>query len=488
MAVGVFLVAMDSTIVTSTYATIGSEFEQLQSTTWIMTGYMITMTSLQPLYGKLSDVFGRKTCLICAYYVFASGCLLCGLAGSMNQLIAARAFAGIGGGGFCSLSAIVLTDIVPMRQRGTWQGLSSLTFFTGQGIGAPLGGLFTDKFGWRWAFIAQVPLTVLAIISVSVALKLPDQDRSSFKRKLKRVDFPGAAVLIIAVFTLLLGLDSGSNVSWDNRVTLGSLASSAALLLIFLLVETHATEPIIPKRVVVDRSMFMIYVASLTLLGVGHCLPYHVSLYLQAIQGLSPTQVGLMLFPVAIGGATGSLLAGFSIQLTGRYYAVTIAGFAVSTAGVVLVAGTTGPWPYSVAAICTGEALACSLHPAVGAANANFVALVSHAGPELQAVATAVLWTSRSLGSVVVLSLGTAIAQNTLRRRLYERLSGADVDEIVAHVRESLSYLGTLEPAVRDVVVQSYQDGIQVTLWWLVAVAALSVVASAFVKEKTIPR
>ncbi|KAJ2986027.1 hypothetical protein NUW54_g9932 [Trametes sanguinea] len=150
MILGIFLVAMDVTIVTSTYASIGSQFEQLQNSSWIATGYMLSMTSFQPLYGKLSDIFGRKSCLIFAYTIFALGCLFCGLARNMTELIAARALAGIGGGGMTTLASIVMSDVAPLRKRGTLQGFGNIAFAAGQATGAPLGGFLADSIGWRW--------------------------------------------------------------------------------------------------------------------------------------------------------------------------------------------------------------------------------------------------------------------------------------------------------------------------------------------------
>ncbi|KAJ2983936.1 hypothetical protein NUW54_g10580 [Trametes sanguinea] len=195
MILGIFLVAMDVTIVTSTYASIGSQFEQLQNSSWIATGYMLSMTSFQPLYGKLSDIFGRKSCLIFAYTIFALGCLFCGLARNMTELIAARALAGIGGGGMTTLASIVMSDVAPLRKRGTLQGFGNIAFAAGQATGAPLGGFLADSIGWRWAFLIQVPLTVLAILSVGFGLKLPRSYTGDFRVKLARIDFAEAATL-----------------------------------------------------------------------------------------------------------------------------------------------------------------------------------------------------------------------------------------------------------------------------------------------------
>ncbi|KAH9942963.1 MFS general substrate transporter [Amylocystis lapponica] len=487
MFIGIFLVAMDQTIVASTYASIGSQFESLQSTSWIATGYMLTLTSFQPLYGKLSDIFGRKACLIFAYVVFAFGCLFCGLAANMTSLIAARALAGIGGGGMGTVASIIMSDVVPLRKRGTWQGVGNLVYAAGSSIGAPLGGLLADSIGWRWAFLIQVPMTVLAILSVSVYLKLPKHDNSDFTGKLKRVDFAGAATLVTAVFALLLALDQGGNVSWRDHITLASLAVSAAMALAFVVVELRiAKEPFAPKHIVANPSLIASYLCNFFANAVVLLVMFQVPLYLQAVRGLSASRVGLALLPSVVGGVTGSLLGGLIMQSTGKYYWLSIGGFALMLFGVVLVTCITGIFAFSFAALAVGLA-ATNMGGGAGITT-TLIALIANAGPENQAVATAVSYLFRSLGSVLGLSIGTTLSQGTIRRRLHERLSGEDVEKIITRVRESLSYLDRLEPTVRKTVVQSYEDGIQVTMWFAVALAVTAVICSFFIKEKSLGR
>jgi len=156
LAIGILLAAMDNTIVLSSYGAIGSEFKSLNRTSWVATAYMLTTTSFQPLYGKMSDIFGRKTNLLFAYVVFGLGCLACGLSTSMNQLIVARGIAGIGGGGMATVVSILVSDLVPLRQRGTYQGILNLIFSIGMAAGAPMGGLLADKIGWRWHVLSAV--------------------------------------------------------------------------------------------------------------------------------------------------------------------------------------------------------------------------------------------------------------------------------------------------------------------------------------------
>lgn len=177
VSVGVFLSACDQTIIISSYGRIGSELKALNNTSWIATAYLLSITSFQPLYGKISDIFGRKPALLSAYAIFGVGCLFCGLARDMNELIAARAFAGIGGGGMTTVVSILLSDIIPLRERGTWQGIINLIFAAGSGTGAPLGrsrisakpgadddigGFLADSVGWRW-YVTPLHSSILTI-------------------------------------------------------------------------------------------------------------------------------------------------------------------------------------------------------------------------------------------------------------------------------------------------------------------------------------
>ncbi|KAI0755674.1 MFS general substrate transporter [Fomes fomentarius] len=484
MIIGIFLAAMDTTIITSTYASIGSQFEQLQNTSWIVTGYMLSLTSFQPLYGKLSDIFGRKTCLLFAYSVFALGCLFCGLARNMTELIAARALAGIGGGGMSTMASIILSDVSTLRQRGTLQGFANIAWAAGQATGAPLGGFISDSIGWRAAFLMQVPLAALAVVSVGFFLTLPRSSTGDFRAKLARIDFLGAATLVGATFLLLLGLDRGGNISWRDYVTIISLSASSAFFAAFIAVELWvAREPFAPKRVVANRSLIASFVCNFFSNAAAITLVFHVSLYLQAVRGASAGEVGLILLPTIFGGVFGSLSTGLIMQTTGRYYVLTIAVFTLMLAGDVVVSLTTGPLvKYSLAALSIGGYIS-------GAGlTSTLVALVANAGPEDQAIATAVSYLFRSLGSVVGLSVGTTLTQDVLRQSLRKRLSGGDVDEIIRRVRESLEYIGELEPAVRVKVVRAYQDGLQAAFWFTVVLTALTVVTAFYIKEKPLAR
>ncbi|KAG6809847.1 hypothetical protein H0H92_014506 [Tricholoma furcatifolium] len=487
MMIGILLAAMDGTIVVSSYAAIGTELNQLQNTSWIATAYMLTTTSFQPLYGKLSDIFGRKQCLLFAYTIFAIGCLGCGLARNMNELIVCRAFAGIGGGGMQTIVTIIVSDVVPLRSRGTWQGILNIIWTTGSASGAPLGGFLTDTIGWRWAFLFQFPVSLLAIASVSFGLNLPKTETSDFFAKLKRVDFAGSLALIVAIFSLLFGLDHGGNISWTDNLTRFAFGSFILFFIVFGIIEMRiASEPFAPKRIIFNRSLIAAYLTNFFAVAATISLVFHVSLYLQAVQGKMASEAGLWLVLSVLGGLVGSLTGGVTIQATGKYYVLTIVGYGAQFVGA------------SAAKITTRAALGTMIPFGIGLAvssmgsgigiTTSLVALIANAGPEDQAIVTAVSYLFRSLGSVVGVSVGSTIVQETLRTYLRRRLSGDNVEEIILRVRESLDYINKLEPATQLIVKAAYSQAVQATFTFTVTMAALGFASSFFIKEKALTR
>jgi MFS family permease len=333
----VFLTAADQTLVVSTYGTIGTELHALSSTSWVATSYFLTLCALQPLYGKLSDLFGRKECLLFAYLVFGIGSTCCGFARTMGELIAARAFAGIGGGGMSVCISVLLSDIVGLRERGTWQGYVNIIYAGGAAAGAPLGGLLADSIGWRWAFIFQGPLCLLAFMAVVLVLHLPKRDHSNWKEKFFKIDFLGAAILVTAVAGLLLGLDRGSNGDWNSPITIAGLCTTP-LFVVFILVEKYvAQNPFAPGRIVLNRSLFACYLCNFFSFGGWLASLYFIPLYWQVIGDYSAARSGLLLVPSILCGVSGSLVGGFYMKHTAKYYWITVITYTNLTAGLAVV-------------------------------------------------------------------------------------------------------------------------------------------------------
>lgn len=492
LGIGIFLSAADQTIIVSSYGKIGSEMNALNLTSWIATAYFLTLTSFQPLYGKLSDIFGRKSCLLFAYIIFGLGSVACGLAQNMEQLIAARAFAGIGGGGMTTVVSIMLSDIVSLRERGKWQGYLNIIYASGASAGAPLGGIFADLIGWRWAFIAQGPLCLAAFVTVFFVLHLPKTDDSHWKKKLRRIDFLGAAILVAAVFTLLLALDRGSNVSWSSTITLASIASSIPLFVIFVLVEMYvAKEPFAPGHIIFSRAMVASYLCNFFSFAGAIAALFYVPLYFQAVDNLSATGAGLRLIPGIIFGVTGSLAGGIYMQKTGKYYWLTVLAYLGLTAGMVIITLASGVLVHSPPLIIVGLCLN-GLGNGIGVTS-SLIALIANATHDDQAIATACSYLFRSLGSVFGVSVSATAANQALRSSLTSELPTLGLPEeealeIANKVRESLAYLRQLEPGVRKVVADCYAHSTTAAFVLQIGLVAGAAVSALFIKEKALSK
>ncbi|OOQ91150.1 MFS multidrug transporter [Penicillium brasilianum] len=488
ISIGIFLSAADQTIIMASYGQIGSDLKALNLTSWIATSYFLTLTSFQPLYGKLSDIFGRKPCLLFAYAIFGLGCLFCGLARNINELIAARVFQGIGGGGMTTVVSILMSDIVPLRDRGLWQGIINIIYATGSGIGAPLGGILADYIGWRWAFLAQFPMCILAFIAVSFMLKLPAQENSHWKDKLRRIDFLGAIVLIGAILGFLLGLDRGSNVSWTLPLTVASLSVSVVLFIAFILVEIYlAAEPFAPGHIIFNRTFFALYGCNFFSFGGWLAALFYIPLYFQAVHGVSATIAGLRLLPCILAGVSGSLFSGLVMRSTGKYYWLTIIAYSLLTTGCFTIYMFSGGVVASVIPMILGTVMS-AFGNGIGVTT-TLVGLISNATHEDQAVVTACSYLFRSLGSVIGLSLSSTIVQQLLREGLREGLRDSkDIDQIVNGVRESLDYIKKLDPEIASIVRGCYGSSVNQGFAFMVVVVFFALFSAFFMREAKLTR
>lgn len=488
VSIGVFLSAADQTIIVSSYGRIGSDLDALNLTSWIATSYFLTLTSFQPLYGKLSDIFGRKSCLLFAYAIFGLGCLFCGLARNINELIAARVFQGLGGAGMATVTTILFSDIVPLKDRGLWQGILNLIYALGASIGAPLGGFLADSLGWRWSFLGQAPLCLAAFLAVLLVLHLPAQERQDWKKKLGRIDFLGAFVLIAAIFSLIFGMDRGANVSWSIPVSYVPLIASVVLFGVLLLVETRvAAEPFIPGHIVFEPAILAAYLCNFFSFGGFLSAIYYLPLFYQAVDGLSATGAAVRLIPSIIAGVSGSLFGGFRMRQTGRYYWLTVCAYALLVVGMLSLLLFSGPVLNNTYAITVATVL-CAFGNGMGVTS-SLIAIIANAAPEDLAVASACSYLFRSSGSVIGVSLSATVVQQRLRNALVSRLgNGKDAQQIEEGVRRSLDYLKQLDPGIRVLVRKAYGDAVVHGYGVMLAIVLGSAIASWFIKEKRLSR
>jgi EmrB/QacA subfamily drug resistance transporter len=329
---GMALAALDGTIVNTALTTIVGDLGGLRTYAWVGTAYLLTSTAVTPLFGKLSDVYGRRSLYQIAIVTFVAGSLLCGIAQTMTQLVLARSLQGVGGGGLMAMSFTIIGDVVPPRERGRYVGFLTGVFTLASVIGPLIGGFIVEHTSWRWIFTINVPLGIVAMLVTTSALRLP------WTRHEHRIDFAGAGLLVGGVTALILMLGwSANSYGWLSSMSVGLLALSATLTGAFIARERVAPEPIVPSRLfavpTVRVVIPMVFVSGAIMFGANAFLP----LYLQAVSGVSPTNAGLLLSPLAIGVAVSAMVTGRLTAKTGRYKRWPILGMTLCIIGLLVL-------------------------------------------------------------------------------------------------------------------------------------------------------
>lgn len=342
LMLAMFLAVLDQTIVGTALWTIVKQLDPINGLahmSWVVTAYILASTATQPLYGKISDIYGRKPVFMWAIGLFLIGSILSGASTSLGQLIGFRAIQGLGAGGLMSLAMAIIGDMVSPRERGKYSGFFGMLFGLGSVIGPFLGGYLTDPHAilglttsWRWVFYINIPLGLLALAVVQKVLQLPKLTRKH------HIDYFGASLMVAGVSMLLLVTEwGGQEYAWGSPTILGMLAAGIALLGSFLWRESKADEPILPLHLF-KNSVFRVAIPILFILG---CAMFgsliYVSLYFQIANGLNPTDAGLHLIPMSIGMLISSIGAGQIVSKTGRYKVFPIVGTGVVTLAMFLL-------------------------------------------------------------------------------------------------------------------------------------------------------
>jgi EmrB/QacA subfamily drug resistance transporter len=329
---GLFLAALDQTIVATALPRIASELHSFDHFSWVVTAYLITSTVSVPLYGKLSDIHGRRKLFFVAVSIFLVGSILCGAAQTMTQLVFFRGLQGLGAGGLIPLAVASIGDLFSPRERPRWQGFTAAVWALAS-IAAPLlGGFFTDSVTWRWIFWINVPLGLLALGVVAVTLHVP------FHRRDHRIDYLGAVTLSVAVVSLLLvAVWGGQTYSWGSPPIVALAVAGVVFTVLFLAIETRAAEALLPLKlfrnpIFVVSNTAVLFVAA----GMFGAIVF-IPLFVQGVIGSSATRSGVALIPFMLGWAVTSLISGHLISRTGRYRAFPIGGTAVVLLGFWLL-------------------------------------------------------------------------------------------------------------------------------------------------------
>lgn len=319
-----FLSSLDQTIVSTALPSIVADLRGIELLAWVSTSYLLASTAMVPIYGKLSDIYGRKIILIFGIIVFLAGSVLCGVAGTMLQLVIFRGVQGFGAAALTSSAFAIPADLFAPAERARYMGLFGATFGLASVIGPFIGGLITDTWGWHWVFFVNLPVGLVAL--AFIVMKLPKLD-SGLR---PRIDYAGAVTLLVAVVPLLLALTlDKTQYGWGSPLVLGLLALSAVGLTLFLLAEGRAAAPILPLHLFRIRTFAL---TSLIGVGVGATLfaaIFFLSLYLVNVLGVSATEAGTTLIPLTLSLVFGSLISSQIVQRTGRYKLTIIVGLAV---------------------------------------------------------------------------------------------------------------------------------------------------------------
>lgn len=507
LAVGIFLGSFDATVVAAILSTIASELNALASIQWVATGYMVACAAFQPLFGKLSDIFGRKNLLVLCNVFFALGCTICGFSNSLVILVVGRIIAGMGGGGLMTIGTVVMSDFIPLRERGLYQGIGNICFGSGSAMGGILGGYFAELFGWRSVFFYQVPLILGSIFLI--ILFLPETSHTFLERKshhygatpvddnsgrdgsnnrkysiwynLGRVDFSGSAALVTSISSLMLACDLvGKQYSWNDPLVLvlGLVTIMAGALYVYIELRV-AKEPVTPMDLfnygaVVFSSLSVMFSCMTSL-----AIIYYAPIFLSSVQGMGPYKVGLSLSGTFVSTSAGSFLTGLYIKKTGKYRMFTALSVLLSVVGNVALLfydQNTPEWFINITLALHrwGQAVLITV---------TLLVLLASVPPKRQAVVTSIQYTFRSIGSTLGVSIAAVLFNKVLYWQLENSLPSGSED-IIKKLLESVEEVGNLPPDLKALVINSFRNASVAVFALALAECVLAAITAFFLKEQ----
>jgi len=474
---GMLLAGLDQTIVATALPTIARELNGIEHMSWVVSAYLLASTAATPIYGKLSDLYGRKVMLQAALAFFLAASVLCALAATMTQLIVFRALQGLGGGGLIAMAHATIADVIAPRDRGRYQGYFSAVFAATSVGGPVLGGFFAQHLTWRWVFWINLPIGLAAILISNKAL-----GKLATRRTQREIDYGGAALLVAAVTALLLVTTwGGVEFPWLSAPIIGMSLAGLVLLVVFGFRERLAREPILPLRLfrnaIFASSSLFSFLTSMAMFGAIVYLP----LFMQLVGGDSASQSGLLLIPLTGAIVVGAYASGRIVSLTGRYKIFPCLGLVMASVALALLSLMTAQTPRLE--LCAYMALF-----GIGIGLVMPVAILSVQNAiELRdlGTGTAAVNFFRSMGG----AFGVSLLGSVLLSELAVRIAAVPGHEALGpHPALDLLHgetgaIGTLSAATRALLVAGLERSFAVMFLAACALSVLAFLAALFLKE-----
>lgn len=478
----VFLASVDSTMVATLLGKMASDLGEQEHISWVATSYLLSCAAFQPLFGKVSDIFGRKPILLFSTGCFSTGCLMCGMGNSLTWLVIGRLITGIGGGGFTSLATISVSDLVSKRERGLYQGYINIFFHAGAASGGIVAGIFDSWLGWKWAFLMQVPICLVSGLAVFLWFNLPakvnDHSHLSSWEKMKRIDWRGSAILVTSLLALMIiSGTNGSELPVGGWLWNSILAYTILGFTMFYFYEKKLEHPIIPVDMLHNKTIFAsainCWVMSMNMFASLFYLPF----YWSSVKGLTPLECGYRLIPGSMIASTVSIFAGLVIKHTSRYQTLLRSGGWICLVGCIILFSSTrydGALKDSLISLPLRWGSSSDITTVL-------VAMVSSVPTSQQALVTSIQYGFRSTGSTMGVSLASALLQFTLRGSLQENLKSLGLDpseagRIFSEAMQDPSYAfrDDVSELVKSAIVSSYDYACH---WVFIFLFVTSVVA-----------